>query len=127
MRRITLVLGLAVTMAVMMVLTVGSALAKDSQQKQTYVQEVDAKQYFALPGSAAWFRGEAKDVEGDADPGLTGELDTKITYTGTPAPGSRLTSLAARGCFALTSHQILLILRPRLYAPPALRSRFRAL
>jgi hypothetical protein len=48
---------------------------------------VVATQYFALPGSAAWFRGEAKHVEGDGDPGLTGELDTKITYAGTPGPG----------------------------------------
>lgn len=87
MRRITLVVMVAVVMAAMMVLTVGSALGKDSQQKHTYVDEVVAKQYFALPGSAAWFRGEAKDIEGDGDPGINGELDTKITYSGTPGPG----------------------------------------
>jgi hypothetical protein len=74
-------------MAVMVVLITGSVLAKDSQQKQTYVDEVVATQYFAIPGSAAWFRGEAKDIEGDGNPGIDGELDTKITYSGTPGPG----------------------------------------
>jgi hypothetical protein len=87
MRRVGLVLGVSVVMAAMVVLIAGSVLAKDNQQKQTYVDEVAAEQYFALPGSAAWFRGVANDIEGDGDPGLTGELDTKITYTGTPGPG----------------------------------------
>jgi hypothetical protein len=77
----------AVVMAAMLVLIAGSVLAKDSQQKQTYVDTVEAEQYFALPGSAAWFRGTATAIPSDGDPGLTGELDTKITYTGTPGPG----------------------------------------
>jgi hypothetical protein len=87
MRRVGLVLGVSVVMAAMVVLIAGSVLAKDNQQKQTYVDEVAAEQYFALPGSAAWFRGVANDIEGDGDPGINGELDTKITYTGTPGPG----------------------------------------
>ena len=87
MRRITLVVAVAVTMAVMVVLIAGSVLAKDTQPKQTYVDEVYAEQYFALPGSAASFRGEAKDIEGDGDLGINGELDTKITYTGRPEAG----------------------------------------
>jgi hypothetical protein len=87
MRRVGLVLGVSVVMAAMVVLIAGSVLAKDARQKQTYVDKVVAKQYFALPGSAAWFRGVANDIEGDGDPGINGELDTKITYTRTPGPG----------------------------------------
>jgi hypothetical protein len=87
MRRITLVVMVAVVMAAMVVLIAGSVLAKDTQQKQTYVDTVEAEQYFALPGSAAWFRGTATDIPTDGDPGINGELDTKITYTGTPGPG----------------------------------------
>jgi hypothetical protein len=45
------VLALAVVMAAMVVLTLGPALAKDTQQRQTYVDTVQAEQYFALPGS----------------------------------------------------------------------------
>jgi hypothetical protein len=93
MRRLGLVLGVSVVMAAMVVLIAGSVLAKDTQQKQLFVDEVDAKQYFALPGSAASFRGVANDIEGDRDPGLTAEIDARITYSGTPGPGveTRLT------------------------------------
>jgi hypothetical protein len=84
------------------ILIAGSVLAKDTQQKQTYVDEVVAQQYFALPGSAAWFRGEANAIEGD--PGLNGELDTKITYTGTPGPG--VTTDITGGSWVLCSNVI---------------------
>jgi hypothetical protein len=87
MRRITLVVMVTVVMAAMLVLIAGSVLAKDTQQKQTYVDTVEAEQYFALPGSAAWFRGTATDIPTDGDPGINGELDTKITFTRTPGPG----------------------------------------
>jgi hypothetical protein len=87
MRRVGFVLGVSVVMAAMVVLIAGSVLAKDTQPKQTYVDKVVATQYFALPGSAASFRGVAKDIEGDGDPGINGVLDTKITYTGRPGPG----------------------------------------
>lgn len=95
MRRITLVVVLAVVMVAMIALTVGSALAKDTRPKpETYIDTVDAKQYFARGPSAAnpvgigMFRGGAKDIESDGDPGLTGELDARITYTGgAPGPG----------------------------------------
>jgi hypothetical protein len=86
MRRVTLVVGVAVTVAAMMVLTVGSALANDTRQKETYVDTVKAEQYFALPGVSMFF-GEVDDIEGDGEPGLEGYLDTRITYTGTPGPG----------------------------------------
>ena len=87
MRRVTLVVGVAVTVAAMMVLTVGSALANDTQPTQvTYTDTVKAEQYFAFPGTAM-FRGKAKDIPNDADPGLTGYLDTRITYLGRPDSG----------------------------------------
>jgi hypothetical protein len=109
MRRVTLVLALAVVMAAMMALTVGSALANDTQPKpETYIDKVVTEQYFAQGPSAAnqyvgtsMFRGDATDIEGDGDPGLTGKLDARITYSGgSPAPRSRIPSRAARGCFA---------------------------
>jgi hypothetical protein len=104
MRRVGLVLGVSAVMAAMVILIAGSVLAKDTQQKQTYVDQVDAKQYFALPGSAAWFRGSATDIEGAGDPGINGELDTKITYTGTPGPG--VTTDITGGSWVLCSNVI---------------------
>jgi hypothetical protein len=86
MRRVTLVIALAIVMATMVALTVGSALAKDTQPKQEYVDTVEAGQYFALPGKS-WFFGQATDIEGDGESGLDGWLDTRITYSGTPGPG----------------------------------------
>jgi hypothetical protein len=91
MRRISLVLGVALIMATMLVLTVGSALAKDTQPKPKpiYVEDVDAKQYFAAPGQSRFF-GMAIDDPSDGDLGLSGLLDTRITYNypeGTPGPG----------------------------------------
>jgi hypothetical protein len=82
-------------MATMLVLTVGSALAKDTQPKPKpiYVQDVDAKQYFAAPGQSRFF-GMAIDDPSDGDLGLTGFLDTRITYNypeGTPGPGVETT------------------------------------
>jgi hypothetical protein len=99
MRRFNLVVALAVVLVATMALTVGSALAKDTQPKpETYTDAVVTKQYFARGPSAAnlvgigMFRGEAKDIEGDGDPGLTGELDARITYTGgAPGPGVKNT------------------------------------
>jgi len=87
MRRISLVLGVAVVIAAMVVLIVGSALANDTQPTQlTYTDTVKAEQYFAFPGTAM-FRGKAKDIPNDGDPGLTGYLDTSITYEGRPDSG----------------------------------------
>src|SRR5215208_7240747 len=91
MRRVGFVLGVSVVMAAMVVLIAGSVLANDTQPEQTYVDKVDAKQYFALPGSAAYFRGMAEDIEGDGDPGLTAEVDARITYSGAPGPGVETT------------------------------------
>ena len=90
MRRVGLVLGASVVMAAVMALTVGSALAKSTQPKADYIDKVVAEQYFAAPG-ISMFRGAATDIEGDGDPGLTGELDTRITYSGAPGPGVETT------------------------------------
>jgi len=79
-------------MAAMLALTVGSALAKNTQPKPDYIDKVVATQYSAAPGSSM-FRGAATDIEGDGDPGLTAEVDARITYSGAPGPGveTRLT------------------------------------
>ena len=86
MRRVGLVLGVSVVMAAMLALTVGSALAKNTQPKADYIDKVVATQYFAAPG-ISMFRGEATDIEGDGDPGLTAGVDARLTYSGTPGPG----------------------------------------
>jgi hypothetical protein len=90
-----LVLGVSVVMAAMVVLIVGSALARDTQPKPKpiYVEDVDAKQYFAAPGESRFF-GRAIDDPSDGDVGLTGLLDTRITYNfpeGRPGPGVETT------------------------------------
>jgi hypothetical protein len=90
MRRIGLVLGVSVVMAAMMALTVGSALAKNTKPKADYIDKVLAEQYFAAPG-IGMFRGAATDIEGDGDPGLTAEVDARITYSGAPGPGVETT------------------------------------
>jgi hypothetical protein len=77
-------------MAMMMVLTVGTALAKNTQPKADYINKVVATQYFAAPGMSM-FRGTATDIEGDGDPGLTVEVDARITYSGAPGPGVETT------------------------------------
>jgi hypothetical protein len=37
------------------------------------------------------FRGVATDIEGDGDPGLTADVDARITYSGAPGPGVETT------------------------------------
>jgi hypothetical protein len=90
MRRIGLVLGVSVVMAALMALTVGSALAKNTKPKADYIDKVVAEQYFAAPG-IGMFRGVATDIEGDGDPGLTADVDARITYSGAPGPGVETT------------------------------------
>ena len=90
MRRIGLVLGVSVVMAATMALTVGSALAKNTKPKADYIDKVVAEQYFAAPG-IGMFRGAATDIDGDGDPGLTAEVDARITYSGAPGPGVETT------------------------------------
>jgi len=86
MRRISLVLGVAVVMAAMIALTVGSALAKDSNSAKTrYTDPISGYEYYAVsPRLSATgegigqFRATVDPVEGD----LPGELDATIYYTG---------------------------------------------
>jgi hypothetical protein len=74
----------------MIALTVGSALAKSTKPKADFINKVVAEQYFAAPG-ISMFRGTATDIEGDGDPGLTAEVDARITYSGAPGPGVETT------------------------------------
>lgn len=97
MRRIILLLTVAAMLATMLALT-GQSLAKNTQPKQeSYTHMVELRQYFAkplIPGQdgGSWFRGSVTDIEDDQDPGLPGQLDTSITYTGgAPGPGVKNT------------------------------------
>jgi hypothetical protein len=105
MRRISLVLGVALIMATMLVLTVGSALAKNTKPKPDYISEVNALQYFASPGVSKFF-GEVTDPEGDEDPGLKGQLNTTIFYAGQPGPGVETTITG--GTWTLTGPDVAL-------------------
>lgn len=96
MKRIILLLTMATMLATMLALA-GPSLAKNTKPKQeTYTDRVEeAQQYFARPPSAenpvgiSMFRGLATDIEDDRDPGLPGQLDTRIAYTGgVPGPGA---------------------------------------
>jgi len=95
-------------MATMLVLTVGSALAKNTKPKPDYLSDVYALQYFASPGVSKFF-GEVTDPEGDEDPGLTGQLNTTITYNfpaGQPGPGVETTITG--GTWTLTGPDVAL-------------------
>jgi hypothetical protein len=108
MKRVSLVLGVAVVMAAMLVLTVGSALAKNTKPKPDYISEVHALQYFASPGVSKFFGG-VTDKEGDEDPGLTGQLNATITYefpAGRPGPGVETTITG--GTWTLTGPDVAL-------------------
>jgi hypothetical protein len=106
MRRITLVLALAVVMATMVALTVGSALAKDSNSAQTtYTDSIvsgpDSYEYNAVPPHLS-ATGEGigqfrATVAGD----LPGKLDATIYYTGIPGPN--VTSEITHGTWILCS------------------------
>jgi hypothetical protein len=107
MRRITLVLGVAVVMAAMIALTVSSALAKDSNRAKTkYTDPISGYEYYAVsPRLSATgegigqFRATVDPEEGD----LPGELDATIYYTGLPA-GPNVTSEITHGTWILCSH-----------------------
>jgi hypothetical protein len=101
MRRISLVLGLAVVMAAMIALTVGSALAKDSNRAKTkYSDPISGYEYYAASGIGQFRATVVPDLEeGD----LPGELDATIYYTGPPA-GPNVTSVITHGTWILCSH-----------------------
>jgi len=69
---------------------------------------VYALQYFASPGVSKFF-GEVTDPEGDEDPGLTGQLNTTLTYNfpaGQPGPGVETTITG--GTWTLTGPDVAL-------------------
>ncbi len=109
MKRIILLLTVATMLATMLALA-GPSLAKNTKPKQeTYTDRVEeAQQYFARPPSAenpvgiSMFRGLATDIEDDRDPGLPGQLDTRIAYTG-GAPGPGVTNTITGGEWMLCS------------------------
>ena len=88
MRRITLVLGVAVVMAAMIALTVGSALAKDSNRAKTkYTDPISGYEYHAVsPSLSATGEGIGQfraTVVPDLEEGeLPGQLDATIYYKG---------------------------------------------
>lgn len=100
MSRTTLVVTLAVVMASMMVLAVGSAGTKADPGKVVYTQTLSGVQYDAIPPSDATggvgvgrFRGA---VSGD----LTGVMDATLRYTG--YPDENVTSEIVGGTWTLT-------------------------
>jgi hypothetical protein len=108
MRRISLVLGVAVLMAAMIALSVGSALAKDSNRAKTkYSDSISGYEYNAVSARLSatregigQFRATAVPVEGDL-PDLPGELDATIYYKGIPGPN--VTSRITHGTWILCS------------------------
>src|SRR5215208_3840295 len=107
MRRITLFLGVAVVMAAMIALTVGSALAKDSHPAKTkYTDPISGYEYNAVsPRLSATLEGIGQfraTVDPDEDEeDLPGELDATIYYTGIPGPN--VTSEITHGTWILCS------------------------
>jgi hypothetical protein len=109
MRRISLVLGVAVIMAAMIALTVGSALAKDSNRAKTkYSDPIRGYEYYAVsPSLSATGEGIGQfraTVAPDPEEGdLPGQLDATIYYKGPPA-GPNVTSVITHGTWILCSH-----------------------
>ena len=111
MRRISLVLGVAVVMAAMIALTGGSALAKDSNPaKTTYTDDnVSGYEYNAVSPrlsatgeSIGEFHATVDPVEDPVEEvALPGELDATIYYTGIPGPN--VTSEITHGTWILCS------------------------
>ena len=107
MRRISLVLGVAVVMAAMIALTVGFALAKDSHPAKTkYTDPISGYEYNAVsPRLSATLEGIGQfraTVDQDEDEeDLPGELDATIYYTGIPGPN--VTSEITHGTWILCS------------------------
>jgi hypothetical protein len=106
MRRISLVLGVAVVVAAIIALTVGSALAKDNNRAKTkYTDPISGYEYNAVsPRLSATgegigqFRATVDPEEGE----LPRELDATIYYTGIPGPN--VTSEITHGTWILCSH-----------------------
>lgn len=107
MRRISLVLGVAVVMAAMIALTVGSALAKDSNRAKTkYSDRISGYEYYAVSPRLSATREGIGQFRATVDPekgDLPGQLDATIYYIGLPA-GPNVTSVITHGTWILCSH-----------------------
>jgi hypothetical protein len=119
MRRMRLVLALAAMMAL-----AGPSVANATQPEQeSYADRVEARQYFAQPPSSdnpvgvSMFRGFATNIADDRDPGLPGQLDTRITYTGVSGPG--VTNIVTGGAWMLCSQGFTLLPLDTTVTPPA--------
>jgi hypothetical protein len=84
MRRISLVVAVAVVIAAMMALTVGSALANPDPGKVTYIQQLSGVQYNAVPPSAATGGVGTAQFRGTVVGDLPGVADATVYYTGRP-------------------------------------------
>jgi hypothetical protein len=84
MRRVTLVVAVAITVAAMIALTLGSALAKPDPDKVTYLQELNGVQYNAVPPSAATAGVETAQFRGMVSGDLRGAIDATLYFTGRP-------------------------------------------
>ena len=102
MRRISLVVGVAVVMAAMIALSVGSALAKDNNRAKTkYTDPISGYEYNAVsPRLSATGEGIGQFRATVAEQ-LPGELDATIYYTGIPGPN--VTSEITHGTWILCS------------------------
>jgi len=105
MRRISLVVGVAVVMAAMIALSVGSALAKDNNRAKTkYTDPISGYEYNAVsPRLSATGEGIGQ-FRATVDPRgeLPGQLDATIYYTGIPGPN--VTSEITHGTWIFCSH-----------------------
>jgi hypothetical protein len=84
MRRVTLVVLVAVTVAAMIAFTVGSALANPDPGKVTYIQKLSGVQYNAVPPSAATGGVGTSQFRGTVFGDLRGAMDATLYYTGRP-------------------------------------------
>ena len=103
MRRVGLVLGVSLVMAAMMALTVGSALAKDSNSAQTTYTDhiVEGYEYHAVPPHLSATREGIGQFRATVAGDLPGKLDATIYYTGIPGPNA--TSEITHGTWILCS------------------------
>jgi hypothetical protein len=103
MRRISLVLGVAVVMAAMIALTVGSALAKDNNRAKTkYTDDnVSGYEYNAVSARLSPTGEGIGQFRATVEGELPGELDATIYYTGIPGPN--VTSEITHGTCILCS------------------------
>ena len=100
MSRATLVVTLAAVMVSMMVLAVGSAVAKPDPGKDVYTQTVSGVQFAAIPPSDATGGVGIARFRGAVSGELTGVMDATLRYTG--YPDENVTAESVGGTWTLT-------------------------